>query len=107
VAAKMHHRNDQNIIPFESVNDSIRKAVGPTASNLLVQCEPCLRMNKNAPDGSPDFLEKIKSKSRNAVLVIFRGFPEFPRRRRQKPELHRFNSSSMACKASSPLTALS
>jgi len=107
VTMKMHHRNNQNFIALDGVNDSIGKAVCPATSNLIVQSEPRCRVDENTPDGGTDFLKEIKSKPRNAVFVIFRGFPQFPRRRPQKPELHCFNSSSMARNASSPLMAVS
>ena len=63
-------------------------------------------MDKNAQDGRTDLLKEIKSKPRNTVFVILRGRPRFPRRRPQNPELHGFNSSSMACNAASPSMAV-
>ena len=56
VAVKMHHGNDQNFIPLDSVNDSIGKAVCPATANLFAQREPCLRMHENAADCGTDFL---------------------------------------------------
>jgi hypothetical protein len=103
----MHHRNDQNFIPLESVDDSIGKSVSPASSNFFVQRKPRLRVHENTPNGGTHFLKEIKSKSWDTVFVIFCGLPEFPQRRPQKPELHRLNSSSRARNAASPSTAVS
>ena len=83
MTVKMHHRNNQNFTALDRVNDSIGKAVCPATSNPFVQREPRRRVDENAPDGITDFLKKIKSKPRNAVFIVFRGFPQFPRRRRR------------------------
>jgi len=107
VAVKMHHGKDQNFIALHRVNNSIGKAVRPATANLFVQREPCRRMHENAADCGTNFLQEIKSETRNAVFVILRRFPQFPPRRPQEPEFHCLNSSSMARNASSPLMAVS
>ena len=107
MTVKMHHGNDHNLVALNSVNDSVGKAVCPATSNLFVQRDPCCGMHDNTPDGGTDFLKEIKSKTRNALFLKFRRLPQFPSRWQRKPELHCFNSSSMARKASSPSMAVS
>ncbi len=47
----MHHSNDKNEIGFDGVQNSVRKDVRKTATNIVIEDSPTLRRFENSANG--------------------------------------------------------
>src|SRR5438105_6883976 len=103
----MHHREDKDIFAPNSVNDSVREAIGAATSDVLGQWGPSVREIEDSVNRFPNFLGELLTEPRSSAFVGIDRFVQFCLRIFQKVERHGFFPGGKVFRTSSPGIAFS
>src|SRR5687768_854420 len=101
---KVHHRNDQNLVALNAINQSVRKPGQQTSSKAVIHSPPRCRVCNYPGNASSNLSNEIEPKTLNSALVEPSCITNLSQCRRQEPKLYPRNSRAISANASSPST---